>query len=80
MINVGKFQQSVERFEKAAVWLDETDEPALTALREAAEHLDSNGISAAVLNVFTVTHRALQKKGQKGNEGFDEDEDFLNGL
>jgi hypothetical protein len=77
---MGSFQDSVDRFEKAAIWLDETDEPALTTLREAAKHLDGNGISAAVLNVFTVTHRALQKKGQKGTEGFDEDEAFLSDL
>lgn len=74
------FESSVERFIKAATWLDESDEPAVTALRRAAEHLDTNGISVGVLSVFTLTHRALQKKGQKGNEGFDEDEDFLNGL
>jgi len=74
------FTESVERFVKAATWLDETDEPAVTALRQAAEHLDANGISVGVLSVFTLTHRALQKKGQKGNEGFDDDEAFLNDL
>ena len=74
------FRKSVERFLEAATWLDETDQPAIATLQHAAEHLDTQGISAAVLTVFTVTHRALQKKGQKGTEGFDEDEAFLNDL
>ena len=74
------FEQSVERFIKAADWLDETDEPAVTALKQAAQHLDTNGISVGVLSVFTLTHRSLCKKGQKGNEGFNDDEAFLNDL
>ena len=74
------FTQSVERFLKEATWLDETDRPAITALEKIAEELDAQGVTAALTNVFTVTHRALMKKGEKGTEDFDDDEDFLNGL
>lgn len=77
---MANFAKSVETFVKQADWLTEVDEPAITALREIAEELDSNGVTAALVNVFTVTHRALVKKGQKGTEGFDDDEDFLNDL
>ena len=77
---MANFAKSVETFVREADWLTEVDEPAITALREIAEELDTAGVSAALVNVFTVTHRALLKKGQKGTEDFDDDEDFLNGL
>jgi hypothetical protein len=37
-------------------------------------------VQAALLNTFGVTYRTLLKKREKGNEGFNDDEDFLNGL
>lgn len=74
------FSQSVEDFLKAATWLDETDEPMVTALRQAAQTLDADGVQAALLNTFGVTYRTLLKKREKGAEDFNEDEDFLNGL
>jgi hypothetical protein len=74
------FEKSVERFLEAADWLDETDQPMITALKQAAQTLDSEGVQAALLNTFGVTYRTLLKKREKGNEGFNDDEDFLNGL
>ena len=74
------FMESVERFLKAADWLDETDQPMITALQQTALQLDSDTVQAALLNTFGVTYRTLLKKREKGNEGFDDDEDFLNSL
>lgn len=63
------FVESVERFLKEADWLDETDAPMITALRQAAVELDTNGVQAALLNTFGVTYRTLLKKRESASEG-----------
>lgn len=73
------YSDSVERFLKAADWLDDTDAPAIAALRHLAAELDNGDGTSAMVNVFTVTHRSLLKKREKGQEG-DEDEAFLDSL
>jgi hypothetical protein len=75
---LGEFQKAVETFIKAADWLTDVDEPMITALREAAAELDSNGVQAALLNTYGVTYRTLLKGKQ--SDGSSEDDDYLDGL
>ena len=80
MIILDTYTESVERFLKAAEWLDETDQPMVTALRQAASTLDNEGTQAALLNTFGVTYRTLLKQREKSNGEESDDDAFLNGL
>lgn len=73
------FSESVEEFLEAAYWITPQDAPMVTALRKAAEELDTNGVQAALLNTYGVTYRTLLK-GAGNNGAVNEAEEFLNSL
>ena len=58
------FRQAVEAFIDANDF-GPMDMPMVTALRKAAEELDTNGVQSALLNTFGVTYRTLLKEREE---------------
>lgn len=54
--------------------------PMIVALQHAAEELDTNGVNAALLNVFGTTYRTILKQVGTGTDGPTEAEQFLDSL
>lgn len=80
MEDIKTFTEAVEAYLANADYLTDDDLPMVTALRQAARELDSSGVQAALLNVFGVTYRTLQKRRGIDNGPVSEAEAFLEGL
>lgn len=80
MTQIQTFTEAVTAYLSHADYLTEADAPLTVALQRVAEELDTNGVTAPLVNVFTVTMRGLQKKAGSKTEETDPAEDFLDSL
>lgn len=80
MENNKTFTNAVETYLSQADYLTADDLPLVVALEQTAAELDSNGVTAPLVNVFTVTMRGLQKKAGPKTGKVDPADAFLDSL
>ena len=70
---------AVNRFLKAATWLTDEDEPAVTLLKMLARQLDDEPFQAATASQYGLTYRALLKRAPSDESGSDPLGELLDG-
>lgn len=70
------YKTSVRRFINEATWLEESDIPAITALKSAAEMLDKE-TTPPMLGQFRLLYNSLLKKKPESGEPDDDLDDML---
>lgn len=80
MTKIQTFSEAVTAYLSHADYLTDDDQPLVVALVKVAEELDTNGVTAPLVNVFTVTMRGLQKKAGRTEGESDPAKDFLDSL
>lgn len=71
------FSEAVDDYITQATYLTEDDLPHLVTLKRVAKELDNGEVTAALVNVFGVTLRALQKRKNPDAGPVDDAEAFL---